>query len=209
MAKFTSILILAAAALASFSTAAPVRSAEPVSSPMPVSSPSAEPAASLISEPVPEHNIPAASPISEPAPEDSIPAPSHPAAEASALATIKVAASVDPNFDYSQFSTSNTFTGKATWFEGSFGACGIKWDGSESIIALNAHQMGPSSYGNPACNKRVQITNTANGKTVTARILDKCPGDECAYGSLDLSPAAFRQIGDQATGVLNIAWHYL
>ncbi|KAF8951491.1 hypothetical protein BGZ46_003949 [Entomortierella lignicola] len=69
--------------------------------------------------------------------------------------------------------------------------------------------MGSASWGNPVCNKRVQITNTSNGKTVNARVVDKCPGDECAWGSLDLSPAAFRQLGDLATGVLSIKWHYI
>ncbi|KAF9105304.1 hypothetical protein BGX29_000250 [Mortierella sp. GBA35] len=48
-----------------------------------------------------------------------------------------------------------------------------------------------------------------NGKAVNVRIVDTCPGDECAYGSLDLSPAAFKKIGDLATGILNIEWYYI
>lgn len=69
--------------------------------------------------------------------------------------------------------------------------------------------MGSKSWGNPECNKRVRITNKANGKSVEARIVDTCPGDECAYGSLDLSLKAFKAIGDLDTGILNIEWYYI
>ncbi|KAF9344630.1 hypothetical protein BGX26_004096 [Mortierella sp. AD094] len=83
------------------------------------------------------------------------------------------------------FSSSVKYTGRATWFTGEYGACNLSWDAnSEPIVALNAHQMGAASWGNPACNKRVAITNKHNSKTVKARIVDKCPGDECAWGSL-------------------------
>ncbi|KAG0250014.1 hypothetical protein BG011_008720 [Mortierella polycephala] len=108
------------------------------------------------------------------------------------------------------FSSAVKYNGRATWFTDSYGACNENWDGqNEPIVALNAHQMGVESWGNPACNKRVQITNKKNGKTVVARIVDKCPGDQCAFGSLDLSPAAFKRIGEMATGILNIEWNYL
>ncbi|KAG0291803.1 hypothetical protein BGZ97_005787 [Linnemannia gamsii] len=105
---------------------------------------------------------------------------------------------------------SSDFSGKATWFTDSYGSCNYHWNGyTENIVALNAHQMGPQSWGNPECNRRVHIKNKANGKTVNARIVDKCPGDECAYGSLDLSPKAFETIGDLDTGILDIEWYYI
>ncbi|CAO3568105.1 unnamed protein product [Mortierella alpina] len=108
------------------------------------------------------------------------------------------------------FSSDVKYTGRATWFTHTYGACNENWDGeSEPIVALNAHQMGAASWGNPACNKKVKVTNKNNGKVVVARIVDKCPGNECAFGSLDLSPAAFKQLGELATGVLNIEWNYL
>ncbi|KAG9327500.1 hypothetical protein KVV02_000449 [Mortierella alpina] len=108
------------------------------------------------------------------------------------------------------FSSDVKYTGRATWFTHTYGACNENWDGeSEPIVALNAHQMGAESWGNPACNKKVKVTNKNNGKVVVARIVDKCPGNECAFGSLDLSPAAFKQLGELATGVLNIEWNYL
>ncbi|KAF9131592.1 hypothetical protein BGW39_001583 [Mortierella sp. 14UC] len=94
---------------------------------------------------------------------------------------------------------------KATWC-----SCNYHWNGdNENIVALNAQQMGSKSWGNPECNKRVHICNKANGKTVEARIVDTCPGDEYAYGSLDLSRKAFKTIGDLDTGILNIEWYYI
>ncbi|GJJ68420.1 hypothetical protein EMPS_00766 [Entomortierella parvispora] len=147
MAKFTSLFLIATAAIASLSSAAPVAC------------------------PVPEPTVDAQSDV---------------------------------------FATSVRHTGKATWFTDSYGACNVHWDGNvEPIVALNAHQMGAQSWGNPACGHKVRITNKANHKTVVARIVDKCPGDECAWGSLDLSPAAFTQIGDLDTGVLEIEWNYI
>ncbi|KAI1310533.1 hypothetical protein EDD11_003705 [Mortierella claussenii] len=108
------------------------------------------------------------------------------------------------------FSSSVQYTGKATWFTDSYGACNVNWNGQdEPTVALNAHQMGDSSWNNPACGRMVSIVNKNNGNTVQARIVDKCPGDECAWGSLDLSPAAFKALGQLDTGILNIEWHYI
>ncbi|KAF9430387.1 hypothetical protein BGZ76_000853 [Entomortierella beljakovae] len=109
-----------------------------------------------------------------------------------------------------KFSTDVKYSGKATWFTHEYGACNINWNSeTEPVVALNAHQMGSESWNNPACNRRVKVTNQSNGKTVVARIVDKCPGNECVWGSLDLSPAAFKKLGLLATGVLNIEWHYV
>lgn len=80
-------------------------------------------------------------------------------------------------------SSDTTYTGKATWFTGSYGACNEKWDGQvESIDALNEHQMGAASWGNPLCNKRVRILNKHNGKSIDARIVDKCSQERVCLG---------------------------
>ncbi|KAF9104644.1 hypothetical protein BGX27_010000 [Mortierella sp. AM989] len=129
-----------------------------------------------------------------------------------AISSTSMAAPIKPVDKASSdvFSSSVKYSGRATWFTGGYGACNMSWDAdSEAIVALNAHQMGAASWGNPVCNKRVTITNKENGKTINARIVDKCPGDECAWGSLDLSPAAFKQLGHLDKGVLSIEWHYV
>ncbi|KAF9938905.1 hypothetical protein BGZ75_002432 [Mortierella antarctica] len=123
----------------------------------------------------------------------------------SSAPTIGISAKGDP------FSTSVEHKGKATWFTHHYGACNYYWNGyKEAVVALNAHQMGIMSWGNPVCNRKVRVVNRDDpSKTVVARIVDKCPGDECAWGSLDLSPFAFKKLGHLDTGILNITWNYI
>lgn len=70
------------------------------------------------------------------------------------------------------------------------------------IVAMNS----PMVNGGAHCGQWVNIKNTANGKTVTAKVADECPG--CGYGSLDLSLGAFAAIGNYDTGVLPITWSF-
>ncbi|KAF9904721.1 hypothetical protein EC991_002357 [Linnemannia zychae] len=115
---------------------------------------------------------------------------------------------VDAGID--AFSSDIMHEGKATWFTDGYGACNEIWNGEEElIVALNAHQMGPRAWDNPVCGRWVHIREKWSGISVKARIVDKCPGNECAWGSLDLSPAAFRELGDQDTGILDIEWNYI
>ncbi|KAF9561268.1 hypothetical protein EC968_005812 [Mortierella alpina] len=184
MVKFTSAALFLA--IAAISSAAPVLS------------PSASPSATVTAS---------ASSVSATATATATASAEFPSAtDVDADPTVISIAAKDDNV----FSSDVKYTGRATWFTHTYGACNEKWDGeSEPIVALNAHQMGAASWGNPVCNKKVRVTNKSNGKVVVARIVDKCPGNECAFGSLDLSPAAFKQLGDLATGVLNIEWNYL
>ncbi|KAG8876715.1 hypothetical protein FRB98_007087 [Tulasnella sp. 332] len=97
--------------------------------------------------------------------------------------------------------TGPTFTGKATYYfqSGVAGACGQVNPDTALIGAMNAAQY-PGT-----CGESVVVTNTQNGKFVTIRIEDLCPG--CAANSLDLSVAGFGAIGAEADGVLPIVWH--
>ncbi|KAF9272387.1 hypothetical protein BGZ68_002453 [Mortierella alpina] len=128
-----------------------------------------------------------------------------------AEATPSSATAIAINGKGDPFSTSVEHKGKATWFTHHYGACNFYWDGyKEPVVALNAHQMGIMSWGNPVCNRKVRVVNRDDpSKTVVARIVDKCPGDECAWGSLDLSPYAFKKLGHLDTGILNITWNYI
>ncbi|KAG8978260.1 hypothetical protein FRB94_014117 [Tulasnella sp. JGI-2019a] len=95
------------------------------------------------------------------------------------------------------------YTGKATYYYqyGVAGACGQYNSDSALIAAMNSAQY-PGT-----CGKSIVVTNTANGKSVTAVVEDLCPG--CAANSVDLSVGAFTAIGDEATGVLPITWYFL
>ncbi|BGP13810.1 hypothetical protein JCM10213_006357 [Rhodosporidiobolus nylandii] len=98
---------------------------------------------------------------------------------------------------------SSSYSGKATFFYqgGAAGSCGNYNSDSTYLVAVNAAQMN-SGW----CGRTVQITNNANGKTVTATVQDTCPG--CSYGSLDLSVGAFNAIGEESSGVLPISWTF-
>jgi len=95
---------------------------------------------------------------------------------------------------------------KATYFyqEGGIGACGTANSDSTPLVALP-----PGLYaGGAHCGKNVMIMNTANGKSVTAKVQDMCPG--CPSDtSLDMSTGAYDAIGAQATGVLPIQWGFI
>ncbi|CAE6498794.1 hypothetical protein RSOLAG22IIIB_03316 [Rhizoctonia solani] len=91
--------------------------------------------------------------------------------------------------------------GKATFFNTGLGACGKVTKDSDLIVAL-----GPGAYQNgKMCGKTINIKNTKNNKSVTAKVVDLCPS--CGSNNLDLSPAAFKKIGSLSTGVLSVSWN--
>lgn len=94
------------------------------------------------------------------------------------------------------------FNGEATWFTPDTGACGDTNSEADYIVAVNSAQY----KGGEPCHKMVYIQNESNGKSVRAKVTDECP--PCDYGSLDLSPSVFKELGDLDVGVLTIAWHY-
>ncbi|KAG0294025.1 hypothetical protein BGZ96_001866 [Linnemannia gamsii] len=152
-----------------------------------------------------------AAPVAAPTDNTTVAIPSTPANE---TAPVELVGEEDPLVTLNSkdpFSTSITHRGKATWFTHAYGACNYRWNGNkEPVVALNSHQMGIESWGNPVCNRRVRVVNVDNpSRSVVARIVDKCPGDECAWGSLDLSPYAFQKLDHLDTGILNIAWNYI
>jgi len=74
--------------------------------------------------------------------------------------------------------------------------------------------MQVGRYGNPdrvssLCGKHVQITNTKNGKSVTALIADACPTCQGNKNSIDLSRAAFRKIATDNEGEVPIKWKFV
>lgn len=101
-------------------------------------------------------------------------------------------------------SFSGSYSGQATFYSqgGAAGSCGNVNSDSAFIVAVNAAQVNGGSH----CGQTVQIKNTQNGRTITAKVADTCPG--CSYGSLDLSMGAFGALGDYDQGVLPITWSF-
>ncbi|KAH8555697.1 RlpA-like double-psi beta-barrel-protein domain-containing protein-containing protein [Umbelopsis sp. PMI_123] len=92
------------------------------------------------------------------------------------------------------------FTGDGTYYTVGLGSCGQTNSDSQLVAALNAPQMGNNKY----CGKSATVKGPKG--TVTVKIVDTCPG--CSSGDLDLSPAAFNQIGDQSAGRISISWSW-
>ncbi|KAF8891250.1 RlpA-like double-psi beta-barrel-protein domain-containing protein-containing protein [Infundibulicybe gibba] len=100
--------------------------------------------------------------------------------------------------------------GDATFFEPGVGACGVTSTATDNIVAVST-QMFDSFPGatanpntNPICGKT--ITATVNGKSVTARVVDRCVG--CALNDIDLSPAAFNVLGGDGR-IHGVQWRFL
>lgn len=96
--------------------------------------------------------------------------------------------------------TALAFSGDATYFNVGLGACGHHNNNNQLVAALNKPQYG----GGGDCGKRAHIKGPKGEVTVT--IVDECPG--CAYGSLDLSPAAFSHIAELRQGRVHIEWQW-
>ncbi|CAE7233170.1 unnamed protein product [Rhizoctonia solani] len=91
--------------------------------------------------------------------------------------------------------------GRATWYQPGQGHCGGYNKASDMIVALPGSVYSGGKY----CGKTVKITNTANGKTCTAKVVDSCPG--CGSADLDVSPAVFKKISKSLDdGVATINW---
>jgi expansin (peptidoglycan-binding protein) len=103
---------------------------------------------------------------------------------------------------------SEAYSGTATYFipedqGGSTGACGPQEDVNSNIVAINAPQYGSMSGVSDWCGQEIEISGPAG--TTTAVVNDACP--ECAYGSLDLTPAVYDQVvGDFDAGEADITW---
>jgi hypothetical protein len=100
--------------------------------------------------------------------------------------------------------------GFATYYlqGGNAGSCGQKHSDDELIVAIDHEQYGNINKVSPLCGKKVHITNTKNGKSVTATIADVCP--TCENGnSIDLSKATFQALDSLSTGMFGITWTFV
>lgn len=108
-------------------------------------------------------------------------------------------------------SSGSPCTGDFTYYDAGLGACGITNDGTtDKVVALSVQMMGSQSNSgdgqdaNPYCGKT--ITVEYNGKTTTAKVVDKCQA--CSYDSVDLSKAAYADLADEALGRAPAKWWF-
>ncbi|ORX97261.1 barwin-like endoglucanase [Basidiobolus meristosporus CBS 931.73] len=100
--------------------------------------------------------------------------------------------------------SSGNFKGEGTFYAPGLGACEVTSGPNELIAALNAPQYGNAPRGSDSCFKCASVTGPKG--SVKVKIVDKCPG--CKHGDLDLSPAAFNKIANEADGRVSISWTY-
>jgi expansin (peptidoglycan-binding protein) len=93
------------------------------------------------------------------------------------------------------------------------GSCGFHSADSSFTVAVSAtllskYDVDSNPNHNKLCGKRIRVFR--GGKSVDVTIMDKCPGGECTEYSLDLSPAAFDQIGSRDDGRYHdMSWSFL
>lgn len=99
-------------------------------------------------------------------------------------------------------------SGEITYYAVGLGACGDDDSGkdqSENIVALSHVDMGTQSNGNPMCGQTIKIS--ANGKTTTAIIKDKCMG--CISGDIDVSEKVYKELfGGLDSGRMPCTWSF-
>ncbi|KAF3907258.1 hypothetical protein ABW20_dc0106658 [Dactylellina cionopaga] len=107
---------------------------------------------------------------------------------------------------------SSTFSGKATFYDAGLGSCGEVHSNTDMICALAKDTMiltsGPNPNLNPRCGKNIRVKSDSNPTGVIVKIVDTCPGCTGPY-DLDLSPAAFNQLGDPLAGFISVTWEEL
>ncbi|KAI1212591.1 barwin-like endoglucanase [Annulohypoxylon truncatum] len=98
------------------------------------------------------------------------------------------------------------YSGDMTYYTPGLGACGKYNTESDHIVALAPAQYGYDANPNNAavCGKTIKISY--GGKTATATVVDKCP--ECASGSIDVSPAVFKELASLDKGRVKVTWSY-
>lgn len=147
---------------------------------------------------------PAAPKPETPKPEESKPAAPKP--EAPKPETPKPEEPETP--EYEAPSSGGGHDGVLTYYDLGMGACGFDDSGadmSEYIVALSHVTMGEQSNGNPLCDKKVNVS--ANGKTITATVRDKCMG--CKAGEIDGSRKVIMELfGTTDGGRVPVTWDF-
>ncbi|KAI5925788.1 RlpA-like double-psi beta-barrel-protein domain-containing protein-containing protein [Camillea tinctor] len=96
-----------------------------------------------------------------------------------------------------------TFSGDTTYYTPGLGACGQTHTGADHVAALAAAQYGHGANANQAavCGRQIRIH--CGGESATATVVDN------ASGSVDVSPAVFRQLASLDEGQVEVVWEFI
>ncbi|KAG0174622.1 hypothetical protein DFQ28_004279 [Apophysomyces sp. BC1034] len=90
------------------------------------------------------------------------------------------------------------YSGSGTFYNVGLGSCGVTSKDSQPVAALSSDLMQSGQY----CGKKITISSGT--KSVTVTVVDTCPA--CSKSDVDLSIAAFKEIGDPSKGRIPIKW---
>ncbi|KAL4913299.1 RlpA-like double-psi beta-barrel-protein domain-containing protein-containing protein [Aspergillus aurantiobrunneus] len=107
-------------------------------------------------------------------------------------------------------SNGGPYTGDLTYYDPGLGSCGITSTSSEKICAVShivfdAALTSGNPNENPLCGLRLRIRR--GDRSVDVEVVDRCPG--CNVDDLDVSSAAFEELGDLAEGRVTVDWAWL
>ncbi|RKP25853.1 RlpA-like double-psi beta-barrel-protein domain-containing protein-containing protein [Syncephalis pseudoplumigaleata] len=89
--------------------------------------------------------------------------------------------------------------------EGGYTACGEKHSDSEHYAAVAPSWFTTGNHNNDPICRKCALVKGPKGQ-VKVHINDICP--PCARDSIDMTPAAFSQIADQADGRVSVSWEF-
>ena len=91
-----------------------------------------------------------------------------------------------------------------TYYPVGLGTCGFDNSPSDFVVALSQANFGSGTIDNPLCGKFITISY--GGRTVQAKIVDKCPG--CQAGSIDVSQSVFEALASLGDGRVSVTWWF-
>ncbi|KAF2973096.1 hypothetical protein GQX73_g678 [Xylaria multiplex] len=91
------------------------------------------------------------------------------------------------------------YSGDMTYYNPGLGFCGQTNGDNDEVVALSPGDVSGK------CGKTIRIHK--DGKTATAKVVDKCPG--CAGGSIDVSPVVFDKLANRDQGRVKVTWEFI
>lgn len=94
----------------------------------------------------------------------------------------------------------SSMSGSGTYYDVGLGSCGHKNSNSDMVAALSSDLMD----GGKLCGKSITVKGKKGSVTLT--VVDTCPS--CDSGDVDMSSAAFKELGSLDEGRIPITWSY-
>ncbi|KAK5110062.1 hypothetical protein LTR62_006306 [Meristemomyces frigidus] len=123
-----------------------------------------------------------------------------------AMATAALAAVTAPMSLDQRHVARQTLSGQATYYGGNVAGGTCSFSTYTLPSGLYGTALSDSNWSDAAnCGGCVAVTY--GGKTITAMIVDECPG--CGTNHLDLFPNAFTELAPASKGIIDVNWDYV